>query len=332
MSQIKVLTVGDITTDAFIKLKEQSAHTYTNEDGLWLALPFGKKVPYEQTEIVEAEGNAGNASISFARLGVDSMLVSNAGDDQHGRDMIAALKREDVDIRYVHLNARKRSNYNYILRYKEERTILDNHEQYDYLWPHIHASDMPAWVYFSSLSKNALPFHDDIADWLEDNPEVKLAFQPGTFQIEEGASRLKKLYKRCEVLILNREEAAAVGGGDHKNVHDLFDKLHALGPKTVLISDGPKGAYASGTEGRFFMPIYPDPGPPVERTGAGDAFSSTFVAALAKGETLQEALRWGPVNSMNVVQHVGAHAGLLTEGQLATLLKNAPDWYRSSPM
>jgi sugar/nucleoside kinase (ribokinase family) len=132
-------------------------------------------------------------------------------------------------------------------------------------------------------------------------------------------------------LILNREEAALVGGGDVKNVHDLFDKLHALGPKIILISDGPKGAYASGPEGRLFMPIYPDPAPPVERTGAGDAFASTFVAAIIKGLPLEEALRWGPVNSMNVVQHVGAQDGLLTENQLETLLKNAPEWYKASP-
>jgi sugar/nucleoside kinase (ribokinase family) len=332
MSSIKILSVGDITTDAFIRLMDEPAHTYSNEDGSWLAIPFGTKLPFESAEIIEAEGNAANAAISFSRLGLSSALVSNVGDDQHGRDMVKALERETVDTRYVHSNAGKRTNYNYILRYKAERTILVHNEHYEYRWPAIHAHDVPVWVYFSSVSKNALPFHDDLADWLHDNHEVKLAFQPGTFQIEEGASRLKKLYKRTEILLLNRQEAALVGDGNEKDVHDLFDKLHALGPKVVVITDGPKGTYASSAEGRFFMPIYPDPGPPVERTGAGDAFSSSFVAAIIKGESLQEALRWAPINSMNVVQHVGAHAGLLTEGQLLRFLKDAPEWYHASPM
>lgn len=208
MSQIKILTVGDITTDAFIKLINANAHTYANEDGPWLAIPFGKKIPYEQAEIIEAEGNAGNASISFARLGTDSIIVTNVGDDQHGRDIIAALKSEKVDTRYLHINAHKRTNYNYVLRYKEERTILNHHEDYEYAWPHMHVADMPAWVYFSSLSKNSLPFHDDLAEWLDAHEEVKLAFQPGTFQIEEGASRLKKIYRRADILLLNRQEAA----------------------------------------------------------------------------------------------------------------------------
>jgi ribokinase len=331
MSNIDVFSIGDMVTDAFIRLLDDQAHTYTHDDQQFLAMPFGTKVPFDHAEVKEGVGNAANASVSFARLGLSSGLISNVGHDQHGRDMIAALHRNKVDPRYVHINPGKVSNYHYVLWYKEERTILIKHEEYDYHWPNIHKTDIPKWVYFSSVSKNSLPFHDDVAEWLDENPEVKFAFQPGTFQMEDGAQRLKKLYKRCNVLILNREEAVRVGGGDHKNVHDLLDKLHALGPKTVLISDGPNGAYGSGSEGRFFMPIYPDPGPPVERTGAGDAFASTFVAALMKGEDLQEALRWGPINSMNVVQHVGAQDGLLTEAQLRTLLQNAPDWYHASP-
>lgn len=332
MSNIDVFCIGDMVTDAFIRLLDNHAHTYTNENGTFLAMPFGTKVPFDHAEVKEAVGNAANASVSFARLGLNSGLISNVGHDSHGRDMITALHKNKVDPRYVHINPGKVSNYHYVLWYKEERTILIKHEEYDYHWPIIHKTDMPKWVYFSSISKNSLPFHDDVAEWLHDNPDVRLAFQPGTFQMEDGAVRLKKLYKRCNVLVLNREEAVIVGGGDHKNVHDLFDKLHALGPKTILISDGPNGAYASGPEGRFFMPIYPDPTPPVERTGAGDAFASTFVAALMKGEDLQEALRWGPINSMNVVQHVGAQDGLLTESQLQTLLKNAPEWYHPSPL
>jgi sugar/nucleoside kinase (ribokinase family) len=75
------------------------------------------------------------------------------------------------------------------------------------------------------------------------------------------------------------------------------------------------------------MPIYPDPKPPFERTGAGDAFTSTFVAAIMKGADLQGALLWAPINSMSVVQYVGAQEGLLTESQLSHFLRNAPKHY-----
>jgi ribokinase len=323
------LSIGDVVTDAFIKLLDDRATTYENEKGKWLAMPFGTKIPFDHAEVIEAVGNASNAAVAFARLGLDSGLVSNVGSDQHGRDIIKALDKKDVDTRFVHINPSKTSNYHYVLWYKEERTILIKHEEYDYKWPRFRESDEPKWVYFSSISKLALDnYHDHVADWLEENPEIKLAFQPGTFQMEAGVERLKRLYARTEVLVLNREEAVYVSGGNYDDIHDLFNRFHQLGVKIVVITDGPAGAYASDGENRFKMPLYPDPAPPVERTGAGDAFASTFVAAIIKGNTIEGALQWAPINSMNVVQNVGAQAGLLNETELGELLKVAPEWYK----
>lgn len=327
--QLDVLAVGDMVTDAFIRLFDDQAVSYENEQGKWLAMPFGMKIPFEHVEILEAVGNAANAAVSFANLGFNSGLVANVGGDMHGRDMITALHSKKVDSRFVRINPDKLSNYHYVLWYKEERTILIKHEEYDYHWPQLKPKEVPRWIYFSSISKNALGYHDDLVEWLEHNPEVKLAFQPGTFQIDAGAERLAHLYRRTEVLMLNREEAVKVTGGNYDDVHDLMTRLHDLGPKIVCVTDGPAGAYASDGDNRFKMPPYPDPAPPKERTGAGDAFASTFVAALMKGNTIEGALQWAPINSMNVVQHVGAQAGLLNEEQISDYLKKSPDWYRA---
>ncbi len=331
-TDLDVLSVGDTVTDAFIKLTDDKATTYENEDGKWLAMPFATKVPFEKSLIVEGVGNAANAAVSFRRLGLSSGFVTNVGEDKYGRGIIAALQNNGVDTRWIRINPGKVSNYHYVLWYKEERTILIKHEEYDYHWPNLRPEEAPRWIYFSSIAENSLPFHDQFTDWLEANPNVKLALQPGTFQMKFGAERLSRLYKRTEVLVLNKEEAALVGGGDKDNIHDLFDKLHALGPKTICITDGPNGAYASSEAGRVFMPIYPDIAQPYERTGAGDAFASTFAAALMKGKSVEEALKWGPINSMNVVQHIGAQEGLLSEEHLLDFLSKAPDWYHPSAL
>ena len=327
MGQIQVLSVGDTVIDAFVKLKDDQAVSFDNQNGKWLAMPFGVKIPFDHAEVIAAVGNAANASVSFARLGLTSGLVANVGDDQYGRDIINSLQQNNVDTRSVHINPGKLTNYHYILWYKEERTILIKHEEYDYHWPIFRGTDVPEWVYFSSISKNAMAYHDELTDWLEQNPSVKLAFQPGTFQIDAGTERLKRLYARTEVLMLNREEAVEVSGGDHENIPNLFTRLHALGPKIICITDGPKGAYSSDGQQTWFMPPYPDPEPPKERTGAGDAFSSAFVAALIKGNNVEGALQWAPINSMNVVQYVGAQKGLLTAEQLDDLLARAPAGY-----
>lgn len=329
MSHLDVLAIGDVVTDAFVKLLDERAYVFENDHGKFLAMPFGMKVPFDYAEVIEAVGNAANAAVSFERLGLESGLISNVGSDQYGRDIIQKLDKEGVDTRFVHINKNKISNYHYVLWYKEERTILIKHEEYEYKWPRFRDSDVPKWVYFSSISKNALDtYHDAVSDWLTQNPEVKLAFQPGTFQLEAGVDRLKELYQRTEVLVLNREEAVQVTGGSYDDIHDLMNRLHSYGPKIVCITDGPAGAYASDGTARYRMPPYPDPAPPFERTGAGDAFASTFVAALIKGNTVEGALQWAPINSMNVVQKMGAQAGLLKESELETLLEKAPDWYK----
>lgn len=324
---IDVLSVGDVVTDAFIKLFDDLEHVEKTESGLRLSIPFGTKVPFDFAEIVPGVGNAANAAVAFRRLGLHSGLVANVGGDDWGRDILRSLHNNSVDGRFVHINPSKASNYHYVLWYKEERTIFIKHEEYDYHWPRFRIIDLPKWVYFSSISQHALEYHDQLAYWLEGHPPVKLAFQPGTFQIEAGVKRLERIYKRAEILAVNREEATTISGGDHGDINDLLDKLHALGPRIVLISDGHKGAYASDGANRYKMPIYPDPKPPYERTGAGDAFTSTFVAAIMRGADIQGALLWAPINAMSVVQKIGAQAGLLSTHEIEKYLRTAPHSY-----
>lgn len=326
--QLDVLSVGDVVIDDFIRLLDKEEKVEHTKDGSeWLAIPFGTKIPFDHNEVVAAVGNASNASVAFAKLGLRSGLVANIGDDERGRTILDALHKAKVDSRFVHINNGMKSNYHYVLWYKDERTILIKHEEYDYQWPSFRINDIPKWIYFSSISEHAMEYHDQMASWLESHPTVKLAFQPGTFQLEAGPHRLRRIYARSELLAVNREEAVTISGGNHADIHGLLDKLHALGPKIVVISDGHAGAYASDGTNRFKMPIYPDIKPPYDRTGAGDAFTSTFVAAIMKGADVEGALLWAPVNSMSVVQKVGAQAGLLTLHELEHYLRIAPPSY-----
>jgi hypothetical protein len=65
--QLDVLAVGDVVTDAFIKLLDKEEKVEHEKDGsTWLAIPFGTKIPFDHAEVIEGVGNAANASVAFA--------------------------------------------------------------------------------------------------------------------------------------------------------------------------------------------------------------------------------------------------------------------------
>jgi len=294
MERPDVLCVGDAATDVFIRLSDSHIHMHDQDDSRWLDLPFRGKVPFDYALTVEAGGNAANAAVGFARLGLSVALAAHVGTDQIGRDMQAALHCEGVDTHLVRFDPGQPSNRNFVLWYGEDRTILVRHEIYDYHWAHLSSREMPRWIYLSSVGSDAMEYYDQIATWLYAESSVHFAFQPGTFQIAQSPA-LRPLYARADVLVCNREEAVEIGGGDHNDVESLFQGLHNLGPTTVVLTDGPAGAFASDGRHRYRVPSFPDPSPPRERTGAGDAFASALVAALIKG--IRSGRRWRGLRS-----------------------------------
>jgi 2-dehydro-3-deoxygluconokinase len=281
-------------------------------------------------DVIPAVGNSPNAAVCAARLGLKSALMTNVGDDQYGKDCLARLEEEKVDTAFVKINKGKRTNYHYVLWYEVDRTILIKHEKFNRKWPDTkEASEYqpPSWIYFSSLGEDSLPFHKEIALYLKKHPAVKLAFQPGTFQMRFGTKELKDIYAQTEIFFSNLEEAQRITQKSAGDVWDLAREISLLGPKMVVLSDGPNGAYLYLDGELWQIPIYPNIAPPYERTGAGDAFSATITAALALGLSPLKAFAWGPVNGMAVTQKIGAQAGLLTRKELETYLKKAPADY-----
>ncbi|MCX6703781.1 MAG: carbohydrate kinase family protein [Candidatus Zambryskibacteria bacterium] len=324
MKNIDILAIGDIVTDAFIKIKEATVTCEVDHKNCKLCVAFGEKIPYESVDVLKAVGNSANAAVSASRLGLSSALLSYVGDDMDGKDCILELEKNNVITDYVRTEKGKKTNYHYVLWYDVERTILIKHEQFSYSLGDIAA---PRFIYLSSLGENSLPFHTEIVEFVKNNPETKLAFQPGTFQIKLGKDALKEVYAHTEVFFCNVEEAQKILSVTSRDIKSLMKSIGELGPKYVFITDGIEGAYAyDGTE-YWFMPVFPHT--PFERTGAGDAFASTVVSALLLGLSTKEALMWGPINSMSVVQQVGAQKGLLSREALEEHLKNAPDTYKA---
>lgn len=325
MKRFDLITIGDITIDAFIKLKDAKVSCDINEQNCTISMRFGDKIPFESVTVIPAVGNSINAAVSAHRIGLSASPLTWIGKDRNGEDCLHTLKKEKIDTSLVQKIPNIDTNYHYVLSYEAERTILIKHAEFPYKLPALKA---PKAIYLSSLAPNSTRFHEELATYLESNPEVKFIFQPGTFQMSLGLETLKKIYTHSWLFFCNKEEAQKILDTKSSDIRTLLTGIRDLGPKIPIITDGPRGAHALDGDAVLFVPQYPDATPPVNRTGAGDAFASTVTSALLLGEPLEKALLWGPINSMSVVHGVGAQKGLLSRKELLSYLQKAPPEYK----
>lgn len=315
------VSIGDITTDAFIKLTD--AEELVNHGTRELCVRFADKVPFEEVIECVAVGNAGNAAVAAAKLGVMSALITRVGDDMNGTNCVSALKERGVAPDYIGVEPGHPTNYHYVLWFGAERTILVKQNKFSYALP----ADMeaPRYIYLTSLGEYAKDFHHEIAAFCKAHPETKLVFQPGTFQMKLGAEELKDLYAVTEIFFCNKEEAQRILNNTEDDIKKLMLRIQQLGPKIVCVTDGPNGSNLLEQNGSaWHVPMYPDPAPPVSRTGAGDATASTTSVYMSKGMPPQEALLRGVINAASVVQGVGAQTKLLSD-------KEIEEWYAKRP-
>ncbi len=305
-----IISIGDPTIDTFLMIHDIEIKKIKGEQKA--IINWGDKLPVDEFHRTVA-GNAANNAVGSARLGLKTAFYTVLADDAGGREIIHKMKKEKVSEDYIVIDENHPTNASTVISYKGERTIFVYHEHRKYKLPKL----APAkWVYLTSLGVGFEKIYKDLADYL-DATGAKLAFNPGTFQLRKGPKFNKLMLERTEVLSLNKEEAQS-WVGDFEDPEELCKRLRKLGPKAITLTDGPKGAYSYSDGGYFYIPQFP--GPRIEATGAGDGFTTAYVAALANGKGHVEALRWGPVNAGSVVQKIGPQAGLLTKPQLESKL------------
>ncbi len=312
------LAIGDAVVDDFIRLKDAEVACDINKENCTICMRFGDKVPFESSTIVYGVGNAGNAAVSAARLGLKTAFITSIGKDDRGDRIVKYYRSEKIDTKHVVQHKNLPTNYHYVLWYGDERTILVHQQRYPFAGmkkaPNVKA------VYLSSLFDETGAYHDEIAEWLEKHPNIFFAFQPGVFEIKMGVEKLNRLYKRAHLFFANKEEYRRILNDETSDIPALLTKMNALGPKNPVLTDARNGAYALDGSEIIHVPMFPDPKAPVERTGAGDAFSSTTAAFMTLGLPLKDAMLRGTVNSAYVVQEIGAQKGLLTRAELESKL------------
>jgi len=152
---------------------------------------------------------------------------------------------------------------------------------------------------------------------------AKIAFNPGNWQRKEGKEIIQQVLQHTEILFVNKEEAEQLlfhhygekVDNTENYIEALARSLQKLGPKIIVITNGRHGSYALDGAGEFHSQEM-FPGKVVERTGAGDAYASGFLAATLHGLSVPDAMQWGSFNAASVVSKIGAEAGLLKKEEM----------------
>lgn len=317
-----VLSLGPARMDVFVKLPEDEVLEVCSIDKqrCMIELGFGEKIAVAGMDFAIG-GNTGNNAVGLSRLRLKVAMIGAMGDGWTDKRALEVLKEEGVNTEHVEIQKDK-FGFGVIINYQGERTILSYYPESLCCFP-TEADLQSDWVYLTSMGKGYEDFYKAAVEWAKSH-SARIAFNPGTRQIKAGVESLKYAYEAAELIFVNREEAAhLVGGEPGDEVKELLSKLRGLGPKTVVITDGPDGAYADDGQKCWFMA--PVPAPVVERTGAGDAFGSGFLGAYISGKTLPEALKWGTCNSASVLGFIGPQAGLLTPEKMQEWLAKDPE-------
>lgn len=318
--KFNLISVGDATVDVFMTPIETETLCKRDSKECYIAFSYGEKIPVKNLEFTIG-GNAANNAVGTRRLGVKNSIVLTIGSDTVGNLIKEKLAEEGVDTTYIIQQPASSSNYSSIINYAGERTIFTYHAPRSYEFP-VNLPEVP-WVYLTSMGESYRPFYNHIVDWLRTHVNVKLAFNPGSWQLRGGLEGMGSVLQLTQLLFVNREEAEKITtfGDSQGKDRDLLLAVSKLGPKNVIVTDGEKGSIAF--DGKRFLKIGILPVDAYERTGAGDAFGSGCLAALVEGKPLEEALLWGTVNSASVIGYTGAQKGLLKAQDLPIWLKRA---------
>lgn len=314
-----LITIGDSTIDTFIRIHDASVQCDINHEECKICVRYGDKIPVDSISRSVA-GNAANVVVGATKLGLKTATYTNLGDDAEGMHIKKTLEDAGVAADYIKINAKFNSNSSAIITFQGERTAFVYHQPWFYQLPDLQSTN---WVYFTSLSESFTDSNivDEVAHYV-DKTGAKLAFSPGTYQIKANIKRYPKTLERCSLLVCNLEEAKKileVDLAERMDVHELLSKLLLLGPKMILITDGEEGSYFSDGQKSLKAGVFPVQ--IVEKTGAGDAYTSAFLSALVYGLQVEEAMIWGSINASHVISHNGPQVGLMNKGEIGRYRK-----------
>ncbi|MFH1769483.1 MAG: carbohydrate kinase family protein [Parcubacteria group bacterium] len=310
-----VITIGSATKDVF--MEDDSFIIAKSEDsptGEIECFPLGSKIDIDK--IVFSTGGGGtNSAVTFARQGHNVASICIIGADKDGKEIIEVLENEGVDTSLIQKHDDNITSYSVILVHSSgSRTILNYKGEAQHF--DVNKIDLDKidakWLYLGSVGNNW-----DVMYKLVEHAKskgIKLAINTTGSMFKDGPDALLKVAGDMDIFTCNREEGSQLTGIKREDWDGIASKLHEIVGGIVSVSGGIEGVLVIDKEGKKYKAGIPD-SPIEERTGAGDAFASGFVAEYMRSEDITKAIQFAVANASSVVSKFGAKDGILKKDE-----------------
>ena len=323
---LDILCVGDSIIDIFLKIPTSDPKFSLDKENNQLRINYGDKISVEKY-VIEIGGNATNTAVGISRLGLSVGLCAEIGKDEFSQKIINKLKKENVNTDYLSQDENKQTSITVALSYAGDRTLFTEHikRAHNFNLEKLETK----YIYLTSLGHVWEKAYETIFEYVK-NTGVKLAFNPGALQLEKRDKYVMNIIEQTDYLFVNKQEAEEILYGNELNlaikenvslIKKLLFGLKSLGAKNVIITDSDNGSYAQDKENIVYhLGIVKVA--TIEKTGAGDAYTSGFLSAIIKDLGIKEAMVWGTINSSSVIQKIGAEEGLVSQKQIEEIQKS----------
>jgi sugar/nucleoside kinase (ribokinase family) len=229
-------------------------------------------------------GVGANVALNLRSLGVDPVLASGVGVDALGDAAMRELRGEGVDVSFVERQQRPTGTMLLLVEPAGERTMVGARgasERFELDEPVV--LEMPIdWVHVSGYTVLDGEMSGRCARLIDSAVARGI---PCSVDLE-GLGGAEGVTLEGAIVFCNPRDLAALTGSD-----DL-GQAAAGWPGTVVVKSGPDGCSLLNG-GRVTRVAGLTAGPPIDTTGAGDAFDAAFIAARLRGLHLEAACRWG---------------------------------------
>ncbi len=318
----KILCIGHITSDTFLKVEDVDIYCDLNTEECKVSFGFGSKVPVKEV-FYSIGGGAANAAVGLSKLGHEVFAASILGKDSKGSEILADLAGNKVDISYIEQDNNSTDQAS-IISYGFERTIFTYSYPRKYSIQNIKRKFSA--IYLSSVGSEVGQLYKEIIQLKEKRYVDNLFYNPGSREIKKARNDMLAILKHVDHLIVNVEEGCSILNPGLKRadieIEDLMNLLNEKGPKHIILTDADNGSYLwSDGDFQHFPAIKTEV---VEKTGAGDAYASGYIAAILYGYDIKEASKFGTINAASAIKSFGAQSGLLNKEDLIKELGEIP--------